>query len=82
MPQLKHGAVLADGKHEEFVSQYTRAEAQADHLADEIVEIADDQGRRRATRASTWCSMSNRGRGAQQAAGGRTQAVRRQGRAG
>lgn len=34
---------LADGKHEEFVSQYTRArEAQADHLADEIVEIADE----------------------------------------
>jgi hypothetical protein len=34
---------LSDGKHKEFTSQYARAkEEQADFLAEEIIEIADD----------------------------------------
>jgi hypothetical protein len=34
---------LANGDHPDFVAQYARArEAQADHFADEILEIADD----------------------------------------
>ena len=34
---------LADGKHAEFLSQYVRArEAQADGLAEEILDIADE----------------------------------------
>ena len=46
-PKMPHRTTvlwwLADGKHEEFVSQYTRArEAQADHYAEEIIDIADE----------------------------------------
>jgi len=36
-------AWLSDGKHSQFLSQYTRArEAQADALVEECMEIADD----------------------------------------
>ncbi len=34
---------LFDGKHEEFCDQYAKArEAQAEHMADELMDIADD----------------------------------------
>ena len=48
---------LLDGEHDWFLEQYARArEAQADHLADEILDIADD-GRNDWTKNETGKSL-------------------------